>query len=450
MPPSDQPQLRHQLNTAQMTMLGVGGSIGTGLLLGSGAAIQTAGPAVILSYIVGSVLSLTVAFAMAELAAAHPDAGSFGLYAELYLNRWAGFLARFGYWASLVTAMGGELVASATYMHFWFPGVSGVVWVVLFAVFLLGANLLAVGHYGWFEYGFAMIKVATIAAFIALGAGLLMTGRVSAQYTASSGGFFPNGYASPLVATSFALFSFLGVEMVAISSGEARSPREIARAMAWTFAVLTLVYLGAVTVLMGVMPWRSAGTAQSPFVTVFAVAHIPAAADIMNFVVLTAALSGANASLYSASRMLFSMARTGTAPSAFGALTADGRPMRAVFVSAFGILVAVVMIRIVPEKAFLYIIGASLFGGMLAWWVTLLAHAAFRNRVKPEELANLPLRSPLGAAGSIFGAAGIFAAIAATWWTMRVTVYSGVALVLVLSLFYALMKKSRARNTISA
>ncbi len=241
-----------------MAMVAVGGSIGTGLLLGSGAAVQIAGPAVIITYILGAFLAWTVTNALGELASAHPAAGSFGLYAELYLSPWAGFVARYGYWTSVVAAVGAELVAASTYSSYWFPAVPGVVWVVIYAVVLLFINLRAVGDYGHFEFWFAMVKVVTILAFILVGASLLLGHRAAPQYL-NHGGFVPNGFASPLLAISFALFSFLGLEMVAISSGEARSSSEIPRATRIMFALLAFVYLGATAVLVGVLPWNRVG-----------------------------------------------------------------------------------------------------------------------------------------------------------------------------------------------
>ena len=160
--------LRHQLTAGQMTMVAVGGSIGTGLLLGTASAISLAGPAVILTFILAAFISWTVTLALGELASAHPAAGSFGVYADLYLNHWASFISRAGYWFAIAISVGAELVASATYMQFWFPRVPALVWVAVFSAFLLSTNLLSVHTYGRFEFWFAMIKVAVIAIFIAL------------------------------------------------------------------------------------------------------------------------------------------------------------------------------------------------------------------------------------------------------------------------------------------
>jgi L-asparagine transporter-like permease len=447
---SQESGLQHQLSAGQMAMVAVGGSIGTGLLLGSGAAVQIAGPAVILTYLAGAFLAWIVTNALGELASAHPAAGSFGLYAELYLNPWAGFVARYGYWFSVSIAVGAELVAATTYSQYWFPTVPGVVWVAVYAAVLVFINLRAVGHYGRFEFWFAMVKVVVIVAFILAGTWLLVGGRVAPHYT-SNGGFFPRGPASPLLAVSFALFSFLGLEMVAISSGEARAAKEIPRATRIMFALLAFVYVGATAVLVGVLPWYRVDITQSPFVTVFDVAGIPAASTLVNFVVLTAALSGANASLYVASRMLFSLARGGYAPARLGRLNASGSPRLALLVSGIGVLLAIVMERWAPQSAYLYILGASLFGGMLAWWVALAAHIAFRRRLSSAELAALPMRAPGGAFLSAVGFVGIALAIASTWWVpqSRITIVSGLPYLAILSLAYLLARKRLRSGTIS-
>src|SRR5438270_7243616 len=428
-----------------MAMLAVGGSIGTGLLLGSGAAIKIAGPAVVLSYVIGAAIAFTVTMALGEMASAHPAAGSFGVYAELYLNDWAAFVARYGYWFAVVIAVGGELVAAATYMRAWFPNTAPIVWIAVFAVLLLLINLRPVGDYGTFEYWFAMVKVVTIAAFIVVGAALLLLRRAPAQYNVS-GGFFPHGAGSPLLAASFALFSFLGLEFVAIASGEAKSPAAVARATRIMFALLAVLYIGATGILVGVMPWTRAGVAQSPFVTVFRIAGIPAASLLMNVVVLTAALSGANANIFAGGRMLFSLARSGYAPKALGRLSAAGSPQVALSFSAVGIFVAILLAQYAPQAAYLYILGASLFGGMLAWGITLAAHVSFRRRFPAEHLAQLPLRAPGAQWLSIFGFVALLAAVGSTWLVpeFRITVVSGPFYLLLLTIAYFASRHSRS------
>jgi L-asparagine transporter-like permease len=437
--------LKRQLTAGQIAMVAVGASIGTGLLLGSGAAIQIAGPAVVISYMISALIAWTVAMAIGELSSVHPAAGSFGVYAEIYLNDWAGFVARTGYWVSMVIAIGSELVAAGTYMTIWFPHTPVVLWMVVFGLLLLVINFFPVGDYGTLEYWFAFIKVLAIFLFIVIGVALLLGKRVQPQY-AINGGFAPNGWGAAMLAASFGLYSFLGIEMVAVSSREARSSAETSRATRITFAMLGFVYLGAMAVLVGVMPWRHAGVAQSPFVTIFQVAGIPGAGFIMNLVVLSAALSGANAILYVASRMLFSLARYGYAPKKLGNLNAHGVPMPALLTSMLGI-VGAILVQLRTPNAYLYIINAALVGGMLAWLISLAAHVRFRRTLSREQLAAMTLRSPLGGAGSIAGFIAIVAAIVSTAWVpqSRMTVEAAGPYLLVLTVGYLLVRRSRKK-----
>jgi L-asparagine transporter-like permease len=444
-PTAQESGLRHQLSAGQMAMVAVGGSIGTGLLLGSAAAMEIAGPAVILSFLLAGFISWTVTMALGELSSAHPAAGSFGLYADLYLGPWAGFISRAGYWVAISVSVGANLVASATYMRYWFATVPALVWIALFSLLLIVVNLRSVGDYGRFEFWFAMVKLVTMVTFIIIGGMLLAGGRVPAQYTAQ-GGFFPRGVLAPLLAMTFALYTFGGIEMVAITTGESRSPAEIPRAVRLTFITLAVVYLGAIVVLVGVMPWNRVGVIESPFVTVFRTVGIPAASSLMSFVILTAALSGANANLYSASRMLFSLARKGWAPAPLGRLNAAGSPQLALVASSYGIVVAVVLERWAPRNAFVYILTGALFGLMLSWLVSLAAHISCRRRMSSSQVNALPMRSPLGAWGSVLGLTLVTAAILKTWWDSRVSLVSGLSTLLLLTVAYMFLRSGDATN----
>ncbi len=410
--------------------------------------MEIAGPAVILSFVIAAFCNWTFAMALGELACAHPAAGSFGVYGDLYLNRFMGFLARAGYWVGIALNIGAEMVAAATYMAYWFPGVSSYIWILIFLALLLFINRRSVGSYGRFEFWFSMIKLITIVAFIVIGASLLLSGRVAPQYTAQ-GGFFPKGIWAPLIAMTYAVYSFGGGEMVAVTSGESRSPNEIRRAVWITLFTLTLVYLGAVTVLVGVMPWNHAGVTESPFVTTLRLVKIPHASAVMNFVVLTAALSGANAALYAGSRVAFSLARTGWAPARVGVVNHEGSPQVAVLATSFGIFISLALVLWVPGNAFRYMIGASLTGLLLSYLISLAAHVSFRRRRTPQELAALPLHSPLGIWGSILGFVGVAAALVQTWIYPLVNLWSGLGCVGVLTCAYLVLRngaKERAQS----
>jgi L-asparagine transporter-like permease len=431
--------LHHQLSAGQMAMVAVGGSIGTGLLLGAGAAMEIAGPAAVFSFLAAAFVNWTVAMALGELACAHPAAGSFGVYGELYLNQFAGFLARAGYWLGIALNIGVEMVAAATYMSYWFPTVRPYLWIVVFAALLLAINLRSVGSYGRVEFWLSMIKLATVLAFIAIAAALLASHSVAPQY-AAYGRFFPKGVWAPLIAMTFAIYSFGGVEMVAVTTGESRSPKETPRAVWLTFLTLSFVYIGAMLVLPGVMPWNHAGVTESPFVATFRLVKIPHAPDVMNFVVLSAALSGANAALYVGSRMLFSLARTGWAPVRLGRLNHAGSPQAAVVVSSFGILFALALVLWIPQQAFRYLLGAAFTGMILSWLVSLAAHVNFRRRHSLQQLAALPLRSPLGLWGSVVGLFLVSAALLQTWLYPLVNLWSGMTCLLILVVAFLLLK----------
>jgi L-asparagine transporter-like permease len=240
--------------------------------------------------------------------------------------------------------------------------------------------------------------------------------------------------------------------MVATSSGEARSTKDIVRATYIAFGVLTFVYVCATAVLVGVVPWNLVGVGQSPFVTVFEVAHVPAISHVINFVVLTAALSGANASLYVTSRMLYSLAESGYAPATLAELSGNGTPRKALMVTASGILIALVVQYIAPQNAFLYMIGASLVGGMLAWCIALASHVAMRRRMSPQEVAALPMRAPGGAVASTIAFAAIVVIVICTWWApqARITIVTAGPYLLLLTAFYLMVKKRRARNKMAS
>src|SRR5438552_10643611 len=210
--PQTSNQLRRELSAGQMAMIAVGGSIGTGLLLGSGAAIQVAGPGVIISYFVGALIAFVVTMALGEMASLHPAAGSFGVYADLYLNSWAGFVSRYGYWFAVLISISAELVAAATYARFWLPQIPALLWILIFAAMLLFINLRRVGDFGGFEYWFAMIKVVVIAAFIILGSALFTGGKTQPHYT-MDGGFLPHGISWPRLALAFVPFNYLGTAL---------------------------------------------------------------------------------------------------------------------------------------------------------------------------------------------------------------------------------------------
>ncbi len=407
--------LHRRLTRRHMTMIAMGGAIGTGLFLGSGMAVGQAGPGVILSYLVGVGLCLIMMYALAEMAVVHPTAGSFGVYAETYLNPWAGFAVRCTYWFAQVVAIGGEVTGAGIYTRFWLPGVPLWVWVVVYSAALIMVNLTAVRLFGEFEYWFAMVKVSAILLFVVLGIGYVFTGigavePVGLRYLAdpSTGGFLPHGWAGVFQAMLVVVFSFYGIEIVAVTAGEAMEPeREVPRALRSMVVRLGLFYILAIALVVAIVPWQRAGLAESPFVTVFRSLGVPYAAGVMNFVVLTAALSSMNTNLYLSGRMLFSLSRSGLAPAAFGRLSAQGAPRNAVLASTLGLALAALLAAKFAGSAYQWLLGIAIFGGILVWIAVLVTLIAFRRARARQGLAPGRVRMPLYPWLPLAGIAGL-------------------------------------------
>ncbi len=442
--------LRRDLTPWQLTMIGLGSSIGTGLFLGSAIAVQLAGPAVIFSFAVAAGIALTMMWALAEMAAAHPSAGSFGLYAEMYLHPWAGFSIRLTYWLCMMIVVGSEVVAASIYCRFWFPAVPPWVWIAAFSSLILYLNTVSIGSFGEFEYWLSLIKVLTIVAFLFIGATLLFgiggPGIGAGNYTAQ-GGFFPKGWTGVGLAVVLGLFSFFGIEVVGSTAGEAADPKAaVPRALRRTLLVLALSYIAGLALIVGIVPWTQVGLSESPFVLVLQAVGISTASHIMNFVVLTAALSSAMANLYFAGRLAFSLARGGYAPAGLGRLNARGMPMPAVVASAGGMIAALVLSRYFEESLFVFMVGLSTFGALFAWLMTLITHLAFRRFHAEAGKAYLRI-GPKGPWASLAGAAGVVAVSVSTWWVpgFRVTLLAGLPWLGFVTLCYFLWGRMRAQ-----
>lgn len=390
MTPADEPVLQRRLTTGQLTMIAIGGAIGTGLFLGSGFAIGLAGPAVLVSYLIGAVIALLLMGCLAEMTVAHPSSGAFGHLAEIHLGSLAGFLVRYAYWTGLVLAVGTELTAVAIYMRYWLPAVAGWIWMLGFGGALVLANAASVRLFGAIEYGFSAIKVVAILAFLVLGTVVLAMAPATSPMGFANyvrhGGFLPHGLGGMWTAVIVAIFSYLSIETIAVAAGEAEDPaRSIVRAFRTTVVRLILFYIATLALMLAIVPWTQAGTATSPFVTVMLAIGVPGGAAILNAVILIAALSAMNSQLYTATRMLFSLARAGHAPVGLGRVSGQGVPLHALVVSALGIAPATAAYALWPDGAFGAMIGISSCGVMFAWMMIFVTHIAFRARTTPVE-----------------------------------------------------------------
>jgi L-asparagine transporter-like permease len=382
-------------------MMAIGGAIGVGLFLGSSVGIRLAGPAVILSYILGAGIALIMSYVLTEMAVVHPVAGAFGVYAENYLSPWAGFSVRATYGVAQIIAIGAEVTAAGIYISFWFPNVPQWIWVVLLSSALVALNSMKVNRLGEFEYWFAMVKVGAIVAFIIVGLSLILRagseGVMGVANLTRHGGFLPHGWRGVWLSLTITVTSYMGVEIIAVTAGEAENPEvTIPRAMRSIVWRLILFYVLAIAVMVTMVPWNqttgSSTLSGSPFVTAFAAAHIPFAAAIMNFVVLTAALSSMNTNLYLSTRMLISLGRGGYAPEWTGKVSRNGVPHRALLASTAGIVAAILMAIFAPRNAFLMLYGVAVAGMLFVWLVILNTHLRFRRSITRQRLSSLPMR----------------------------------------------------------
>jgi len=448
-------ELERRLTQRQLTMMTIGGAIGVGLFLGSSVTIRLAGPGVILSYIFSAIIAVIVAYSIAEMAVIHPVPGSFGVYAQTYLNEWSGFAVRITYAFVQIIAIGAEVTAVAIYCSIWFPAVTQWVWVVGVSAALIVINAMRVGNFAEFEYWFAIIKVIAIVAFILVGLGIVFgLGPIHAvgfSNLTAHGGFLPHGMKGVGLAMSLTLTSYMGLEIIGVTAGEASHPgKTIPRAMRAVALRLVLFYVLSVTVMLAMTPWDKIGSGitGSPFVLAFATVGIPYAAGIMNLVVISAALSSANTNLYLTSRTLFSLSRDGYVLKALGWVGGNGVPYFALIASTSGMAAAIMLAIFAPGRAFLSLYGVAVAGMFFVWIVILLAHLGFRRSLGRARVALLPVRLRWSPCSQIV-ALIILAAIAMSTFLVEGLQYTvpGFAVFLLATTVVYRMLKRRNRNT---
>ncbi|BAV97830.1 GABA permease [Lysobacter enzymogenes] len=379
------PQLGHALKSRQLVMMGLGSAIGAGLFLGSGVGVQTAGPAVLLSYLIAGALIIIVMRALGEMAAARPTSGAFSVYAADAMGPTAGATLGWLWWVQIVIVVAAESVGAAGLLATVWPGLPVAATSLVFMSAFTLVNLLGVRNFGEFEFWFAILKVAAILAFIAIGAALLLgwlpdiASPGLSNFTAH-GGFAPKGWAGVGAALLVVVFAFGGTEIVAVAAAETQDPQrsitQAIRTVAWRILVF---YIGSLAVIIAVVPWTSEHL-KSPFAAVLEVARIPGAATAITLVAVVALLSALNANLYGASRMIYSLAQRQEAPRMLARLSRSQVPVAAVLASvAFG-FIATALELLYPDKvlpALLNVVGSTC---LLVWTLSLLSQLILRRR----------------------------------------------------------------------
>ena len=399
--------LRRALTNRHIQMIALGGAIGTGLFYGSAEGIKLAGPSILLAYALGGIVIFFVVRAMGEMSVHRPSSGSFSRYANDYWSPRAGFVAGWNYWFNYIAVAMAELTVVGQYVQYWFPSVPA--WVSAAAVLLVitAVNLVGVKAFGEFEFWFSAIKVAAVVGMIVLGLYVIAAGVNSNPHLPDPSfghlfgdGFLAKGLTGLLASLVFVMFSFGGIELIGITAGEADDPkRSIPKAVNQVVYRILIFYIGALTIVMAVVPWRQIDGKLSPFVQIFDSVGIPVAAHVLNFVVLTAALSVYNSGLYSNGRVLYSLARQGNAPKAFMRLSRRGIPYAGVLFSSMVTAVAVAVIYFLPETAFSILMAMALGSSIVSWVMILLTHRAFRKRIG-SGVADLAFKLPGGLASN--------------------------------------------------
>jgi len=445
--------LKRNLSARQLQLMALGSTIGVGLFLGSATAIEQAGPSILVAYAVAGLVTFIVLRALGEIAAHHPVSGSFAVYATSYAHPMIGFLVGWGYWAYWTIIAVAEVTAVGIYMQFWFPGSPQWQWALAAILAMGGFNLLAARVFGELEFWFALIKIVTILALIVLGTVVIVWGfpgewkPLGLGNLVDHGGFFPNGLMGCVLAMQMVLYAYVGAEMIGLTAGEAENPeRTLPRAINSFVWRIALFYVGAIFVILAIFPWNRIAATGSPFVEVFQRLGLAGAAGVVNFVVVTAALSSCNGGVYASGRMLFSLASDRHAPRPLGRVSPQGVPRTAIL---FTVLVGSLGVAInywAPQRAFEYLTAAVTFIGILIWLTILYTHARFRRSLGRDGVARLGFRMALFPWSSVAAAAFLLAVVAVllAGEETRLSSLLGLALLAVIAPCYALARRAAA------
>ena len=451
------PKLKRSMTAGQMEMISLGGAIGVGLFMGSTSTIKWTGPSVLLAYMFVGLILYIVMRALGEMLYVSPGTGSFADYATEYISPLAGYLAEWANVFQYIVVGISEVVAATEYLKFWWPEVS-VFWSgIIIIAFLLLANLASAKAYGTLEFWFAMIKVVTIVIMIILGLLVILLGvgnhgkPIGFSNLWSHGGFFTGGVKGFFFSMAIIAGSYEGIELIGISAGEVANPQEaIVKSVKSVLWRILIFYVGAIFVIVTIYPWNQLSNIGSPFVETFTKVGITAAAGIINFVVLTAALSGANSGIYSSSRMLFKLAHEGEAQNTFGKLSKRIVPDRAIVGITSGILIGFILNLIMSTmnksmgELFVVVYSSSVLPGMVAWFVILISELKFRKN-NSHLMAEHPFKLPLYPYSNYFAFAMLLVIVVFMFINpeTRISVGVGAGVLVLASLVYMLKHRNK-------
>ncbi|MFW1801055.1 amino acid permease [Acinetobacter nematophilus] len=381
------PQLKRGLKNRHIQLIAMGGAVGTGLFLGSAQAIQSAGPSIILGYAIVGLIAFLIMRQMGEMIVEEPVAGSFSYFSQKYWGNFPGFLSGWNYWVVYILVAMTELTAIAKYVHYWWPHIPAWVSTLFFFVVVTCLNLGNVKIYGESEFWLAIIKVTAVISMIVFGLYLLLTAGSDSTASFSNlwqhGGFFPHGFSGLFYMLAFLMFAFGGIELIGMTAAEAENPeKSIPKAINQVIFRILVFYIASLAIIMSLIPWNQldlGGLDKSPFVMIFSQLGIEWAAHLLNFIILTAALSVYNSGMYANSRMLHGLAVQGNAPKIFSKVTQQGVPMPAVVFSSILIFGCVLLNYFIPEQALSHLMYMAVAALVLNWAIISFTHLKFKR-----------------------------------------------------------------------
>ncbi|RFU61789.1 amino acid permease [Peribacillus glennii] len=394
-----QQELKRDLKNRHVQLIAIGGTIGTGLFLGSGKAIQLAGPSILLAYLIVGIAVFFVMRALGELLLSNAGYQSFTDFAVDYIGPWAGFVTGWTYWFCWIMVAMADIIAVGVYVQYWFD-IPQWVPALICLIILLGLNLLTVKLFGELEFWFALIKVITILALIIVGIILLVigfqtnTGTVSVKNLWEHGGLFPNGISGFLLSFQMVVFAYVGVELVGVSAAETANPKKsIPSAINKIPMRILFFYVGALFVILCINPWDQLNASSSPFVQVFGLVGIPVAAGIINFVVLTSAASACNSGLFSTSRILYNLSRHKQGPARLAKLNENHVPSAALLTSTVVVSIGALLSKLIPEQAFSIVTTISAICFIWVWGIILVSHIRY-TKLRPDLRKKSTFKAP--------------------------------------------------------
>ena len=458
--------LQPGLSNRHILFIALGSAIGTGLFYGSAKAIQLAGPSVIFAYILSGIAVFVVMRALGEMVLHKPLHGSFGGYASYYVHPLVGFITGWTYIIEMILVCIADIVAFSIYMGLWFPEVPPWIWSLGITLIIVGLNLCTVTMFGELEFWLSLVKVAAICAMILGGAYIIFFGYTSSgninnggevikhvgtgiSNLWSHGGWFPNGFSGFILSFIVVIFAFGGIEIIGLTAAEARNPEKtIPRTINSVPVRIMIFYLGTMFVLMSVYPWNEITGASSPLVQIFSNLGIASAANILNVVVITAAISAINSDLFGATRMMHGLAKHKQAPSSFEKTSKFGAPIAPVMVMLIAMLIGVVMNKYYHEELFFIVAAMATFATVWVWLMILVTHCYMRKQIPLQANKNIKFPIPFWPIASIATIGFLLFVIVLLGFNAdsRPALYGGAIWLVVMSALYLLFVKKEHTN----